>query len=400
LVSAEELYEVLGGGRVSDEELLAVLGGVFSLSRWESGQRVSYFHSEHGHALDLVYNRHGRIARCEPGEGLTPELVETLGARVSRIVADDVGSEVRRDVLFSGRDLRGFWRHRDEWQILPAPPESPRPGALYDEHAFVLEYRLRPSANDIVSLTRRRRRYWELHLLLSLVFRGLITRENEAHPHHWVILDAPTPEGVQTAYLNEGYMVGGGFTLRAEDFSDPGDVPKLGVVPRRDYYARGGVGDLFTEAPDCLTAVFDRFESAEIGVRDQLLRASYWLDTAYRVWHESKSLSYIAAINSLETLLTQPAPDLCPACGRNCAPGPTALFRDFVEKHAPDESPADRAALYRLRSAFVHGGTLHSLDVPGAWGALVPADVAQRELHDAALRVARTAILDWLLTRA
>jgi hypothetical protein len=82
-----------------------------------------------------------------------------MRALVSGKAADDCGIEVRRDVLFSGRELRGFWRHHDEWQILPAPPEAPRPRALYDEQAFALEYRVRTSANDIVSLTRRRRRY-------------------------------------------------------------------------------------------------------------------------------------------------------------------------------------------------------------------------------------------------
>ncbi len=91
IISAETLSDALGLGRVPPEELVSVLAGVFPLSRWESGDRITYFHPERGHALDVVYNKHGQIMRYEPGPGLTDELVATLRERAEVAFAPDTG---------------------------------------------------------------------------------------------------------------------------------------------------------------------------------------------------------------------------------------------------------------------------------------------------------------------
>lgn len=106
MIRAEDLGEALGFGSVPDEELVGILGGVLPLSRWEAGRRVAYFHPVQGHVLDVVYNRDGRIASCEPGAGFTPELLETLRERTKAAFAADAGSEVRRDVLQRPGDPR------------------------------------------------------------------------------------------------------------------------------------------------------------------------------------------------------------------------------------------------------------------------------------------------------
>jgi hypothetical protein len=132
-------------------------------------------------------------------------------------------------------------------------------------------------------------------------------------------------------------------------------------------------------------------------MRDQLLRASYWLDAALRAWETSKSLSYGAAINAIETLMPKQKADPCPTCSRDRSPGPTAGFRDFVETYAASEGAEARDAMYRFRSALVHGHRLHSMDLPSPWGALVPGEIEHRELHSTAFAVARTAVLTWFL---
>ncbi len=352
--------------RVRDEELVGLLGSVLPLSQTESGDRVSYFHPEQGHALDVVYGKRGRIVRCEPGPALTDELIATPRERAEAALAPDTGFEVRRDVLFSVPEVKGCWRHGDDWQIVPAPASAPRPGFLMGEHPFVLEYRVRRSANFQVAETRRWRRFWELHLLLSLLLHGRITREFHAHPHHWMLLHEPTADGSHTVYANEGYMIAG-FVARADDFTDPSGYRKLAVVPDDEYYAQRGIGvDDDVTVPSSFDAFFDRFESADARMRDQLLRASYWLDTASRAWEISKSLSYVAAINAAETLMPEaegrPVPDLLPRSQ------PGAGFYDFVETYAAAEGADARVAMYRFRSALVHGHRLHTMDLPGAWG--------------------------------
>jgi hypothetical protein len=398
MISEATLGDALGLGRVPDEELVSILRDVLPLGRWESGERVTYFHPERGHALDVVYDRHGQVVRYEPGPGLTDELVRTLRECAEAAFAADVGVGVRREVLFSiPRDQRVLATRRR----LADPPRSPagtRPGFLLGEHPFVLEYRTRSSANFALAETRRWRRLWELHLLLSLLLRGQITRESLAHPHHWVLLHEPTSGGLHTAYVNEGYLVDG-FIARADNFSDPAGYQKLTVVPDDKYYARDSIrSDDDLSVPACLDAVFDRFENADLRTRDQLLRASYWFDAAGRVWHTSKSLSYIAAINAVETLLPEQKTDPCPCCKRDRSPGPTARFHNFIETYAAAEGTEARSAMYGLRSAFVHGGGLHGLDVPRSLpGTLAPSDMKHWDLHSAALAVSATAIRTWFL---
>jgi hypothetical protein len=111
-------------------------------------------------------------------------------------------------------------------------------------------------------------------------------------------------------------------------------------------------------------------------------------------------VSYGATINAIETLMPKQKADPCPTCSRDRSPGPTAGFRDFVETYAAAEGAEARDAMYRFRSALVHGHRLHSMDLPSPWGALVPGEIEHRELHDTAFAVARTAVRTWFLNPA
>lgn len=115
--------------------------------------------------LDLVYGTKGNVMRCEPGPELTDEIVAMLHECTEAAFESDTGFEVRRTIMFSVPEVKGFWRHDDEWQILPAPPNAPQPGFQLGEHPLILEYRVRRSTNDAIAIMRSRRHYWELCLL-------------------------------------------------------------------------------------------------------------------------------------------------------------------------------------------------------------------------------------------
>ena len=263
MIDPQQLGDAVGLGSVPDNELVGVFHGVLSLSRWESGRRIEYFHPQEGHLLDVVYGKDGRIASLEPTRASTAELLETLRARAETSFGPEAGYEVRRDLLFSVPRIEGFWRHRDDWQIIPAPPTAHDSSADSAEHPFVLEYRVRPSENMVIGFLRWRRRLWELHLVLSLLLRGSITRESVESEHHWMVV--PDSKTVRTAYLNEGYLVGGGFISRAADFTDPAELRPLDVVDDRVYYERREPR-LRMDIPASLDTFFDRFEGAEAHV--------------------------------------------------------------------------------------------------------------------------------------
>lgn len=401
-VTAKALADALWLGRSPDDEVWQVATELVTMSRWESGRRVSCFSAEHGHVFDLVFNKTGSIVRLDPGADVTPAVVELLEERAKTAFSADADDVIWRDVLFGMPEVLGCWRYGDQWQIVPAPPEAPRLSYVMGEHPFLLEHRVRGSANPWLTQSRRFKQLWQVHMLLSLLLRGSVNREWPEHPKHWVVVGPPEEGGTwRSEYLQEGYMVGGGFIFKTTAFSDTSEVAPLAVIPDDDYYARRGIeADDAMDVPEGLEVFIDRFRAASPKLQDQLLRACYWRHVAYRVWHTSKSASFVAAINSIESLLpTKRVGHICPECGNwHDSPGPTARFRTFLETFAASESEGARSQMYQLRSNFVHGGELHAFDLPRSMsGLLVPASEEHRDLHDTALAVSRTAIRSWFL---
>jgi hypothetical protein len=390
---------VLTSDGLEDDVGPAVIHEAFPHSRIERGSRVvSYFHPEWGHVMSARTSSTGRVT-YEAGEGLCDEALDVL-----RVGIEEAASpvwEVWRDPLFSIDQVNGYWRRGDDWQIVPAPPGAPRPGFTHADHPFILEYKVRSSSNFTVALSRRMRRLWELHLLLSLLLRRGVTREHPEVQHHWVILPEASVEGFHTVYANTGYIVGEGFVNKGPSLTEPEPhLSPLTVTPATEYYSWERVVPDEMEIPDCIDGFFDRVDASSATCRDQLFRAAYWYDMAYRVWPASKALSLVSAVTAVEVLLPDQVQHPCPDCGANHAitgKGPTAMFAEFVERYASSENTEARKKVYGLRSQLVHGSDLHAMDTPRVWGALLPAAEDHRSLHDAAFAVARTAIRNWFL---
>lgn len=84
-----------------------------------------------------------------------------------------------REVFFSALPVDAYWKYQEQWQIMPAPPEAPRPIALIGEHPFILELRLEKHPEMTIYFRHRAKRLRELQLILALVLRGRITRFTE-----------------------------------------------------------------------------------------------------------------------------------------------------------------------------------------------------------------------------
>lgn len=62
---------------------------------------------------------------------------------------------VRRGICFSdGLNVQGTWRYRDEFQIVPAPDDAPRPKYSLGAQPFVIEVMYQPCNNILVSGAR------------------------------------------------------------------------------------------------------------------------------------------------------------------------------------------------------------------------------------------------------
>jgi hypothetical protein len=85
-------------------------------------------------------------------------------------------------------------------------------------------------------------------------------------------------------------------------------------------------------------------------------------------------------------------------------PGPTRLFRDFVETHCLSSGVDQKAAsaLYSVRSSLAHGSYLFQID-EASWsmnlGAIVASD-HEIDVAQSALLIAKEGLRNWLLAKS
>jgi hypothetical protein len=390
------LAEELAIAEVNHDELVTLLASSFPLGEWR-GENTVVYRAETGEvALTLTY-RGRRLADIEDGPGLSDETRETLRDDVAALVAADE-TVVWRDVFFNGFPVDGYWSYRDEWQIVPAPPQAPRPDVMIADHPFIVELRV-PWHPDRAMLMGaiQGRRAWELQLTLNLVLRGGIKRFSARAPDHtWAFVPARDGE-LRAEWVWPGYSIPD-WTYQSPEFTPTDSLRPLPEVSDDVYRTRVGIGtdDVF-EVPAVLGPLLDAGHAVGPETRDRFLHACYWYERSGAAWNMSVSLGHIAAVNAIETIMPPGEVDRCPECGLNRAPGITRRFHDFVERYAPLVSKQDRDGIYKLRSSLVHQGHQFDIDRPGPWGALVPGDQKQRDTYQAARIVARDAIIAWLL---
>ena len=107
-------------------------------------------------------------------------------------------------------------------------------------------------------------------------------------------------------------------------------------------------------------------------------------------------------VQAIETMVDRPPPVPCPACNRDMGPGPTRLFREFVERYCASSGVDTKVVneLYRVRSALAHGHYLFQLDeAPWSFnvGAMA-ARLSEDEIYRSAITVAKTGLRNWLLS--
>ena len=117
---------------------------------------------------------------------------------------------------------------------------------------------------------------------------------------------------------------------------------------------------------------------------EEIDRAAYWLDMAWRQWDISVSASFAALVSAVESLIN------------TRGPGATGRFRDFLERYAPGASlTARRNLMYDLRSGILHGSELMTIDQDIAFG-WDPPWWNERELHGELWSMTRVAVRNWL----
>jgi hypothetical protein len=383
---------------IDHQELLLVLTLRYATC-WRISDNEISFPASDDYRLKLEMH-HGQITKISSGPSLAEQELAELLDQVESDLKDNVIDGYGFEILFASKPVKGGYRFKTlPIQISPAPSEAPRPPFLNADHPFVLEYPIRRCRTPNVRFLRRTKNAiewaWALNALLSSSIKYASSRSRS----FWAI---KSMELGPPFWATENYIVGGFEAIRGQLSEQTSELP---VVPAETYYGGAAAGaDLPLDelyVPDDIDDAIAVFTELSNDQRRRFLRSAAAIYAASEFWTSSMSAYFLACVQAIETLVDRLPAELCPGCGKDVSPGPTRLFREFVEKHCRIRHVDQRIVknLYAVRSALAHGRYLFQLD-EAPWAFSMAASVASHhelEMSWAALSLAKNGLRSWLL---
>jgi len=306
----------------------------------------------------------------------------------------------------------GYYRYRDLFQILPAPPESPRPPASLDAHPFIIELSYTtssagyqspygfPVSADMVNMETAREIQKHLLLLLTAFsnFRTFVPSNHQA----WFVSFGTrgneqthmSPQWGQEMYFDPD------FNHAIESFTTP-TVPPVNKVEPMKYFNSFGNGIL--EFPEIITKLLDAAHEISDEAKLALLSACSLLDQGLALWQAHPSLSFASCVSSLESLIAFDHKgehvEKCDKCGQERF-RVMKKFQEFFAMygHPSPEFKKYAQKIYRYRSKILHLGELFLGEISPIKFASFDGR-ADRDLHRNLIRTCRICIVNWVIAK-
>ncbi len=391
-MARDVLHELVSSG-VSHQETLHVIISHFGGAQSTPNHEVDV-PRDGPHAL-RIRSKGDQIVEIKVGPALDAQDIPQLKKKIHDKLVNSQDSFVAAHVFFSTHPINGSYRCSDpKVQFLSAPDAAPRPPFVAGEHPFVVEFPCTRSSDVMITVKRRMAQVKLWSHVLNVVLAPRITPLESRGQWSWVLVDGEPPQ--EFRFAQHGYSVP---ELRNErdDFSPA--LGRLTETPHDAYYMSHPplYGDQFA-IPDSLGETLNRIFSLPKDASARFFRAAHWLFTAGATWQDSASAAFISTIAAFESLIPRPKPGTpCTECGKDTSPGPTRLFRQFLDTYVPStegmRNVADR--LYTVRSNLAHGEYMLLSDVE-PFGAFDSEWLREFETRGHLHAVSRIAILNWL----
>lgn len=321
--------------------------------------------------LEVVLNKRGGIVQIDPEHKVPKEEVEAIERFIKDALLDDKGYRVGQTVCFLiGTVERSFTCKY--FQILPVPPQAPKPTMGIMQYPFLFQYVYPTSSNMAVDRIRRQETEQRYLNLLSLFLHPTIEQNPKSYHSGWTF----DRESQQSEERFLGYVYDfHNFSPSVDAFGDTSGYQITALVPASEYYTGIQVyfpnvivaGDTELKLPDNVVSSFDKVEGLSTKDRENFLRACHWLRLAQIQRPISPSSSLISLVSAVECLIEKnscsdchqeiiAASGRCKTCGEPIY-RITADFKQFVEEWFPDAArfPSALGLLYNTRSSIVHG---------------------------------------------
>jgi hypothetical protein len=191
------------------------------------------------------------------------------------------------------------------------------------------------------------------------------------------------------------------------DFSKPG-MKEISRIEASEYYGRlftypgQNTADEEFSLPDNIDTQFEKYYTLEPEAQSAFLQASTFFYQSMNIWFESKSLTYVALITCLETLIHYEYRGVKHDPCENCKTTQYQVMKKFrAFLNVDDLLPGDKTRkyvnmLYTFRSQTLHRGYILVGDssIPGYYS-LTEADEKARMMN--LVSITRKRLLKWLL---
>jgi len=218
-----------------DDEVLEFLQRHYGSARSTPDNDVVYPNTER-FAL-WVRCKSGKIKAIEAGSGFSNEELKILKAKVASELVASPATKIERAILFSSHPVKGCYRSGVRLQVGEAPESAPKPPVVKADHPFVLEFPLRQSSDEFITVQRRSRQTLEWTWFLNAVLRTRIKAVGPRASYYWVasFSGKRAPTQADVIWGQEFYTIDG-FKTQGDEFSAC-DEPHIATIPAEEYYA-------------------------------------------------------------------------------------------------------------------------------------------------------------------
>lgn len=318
----------------------------------------------------------------------------------------------RQAVVLTRLPVKGLYRYRDIFQVLPPRDDFTKPNAMVGHYPLIFQWKYQAPQvvekepgqpemphwvheNDASGAKAR-----EIFLVLG-VFLNSRLFEYQGKKSWFLPLDESHRGSMEPLWGQELYTVRD-FSNSIDDLSDVDGIEEIEKVESNTYFNRyAETLDAVFDLPKDLDCLLDAYFELDANRRERFLSACALFEKGAELWGSQPSLSFIAFVSSLETLINLEHKDeeveKCGECGQDRY-RVTKKFRDFFAKYGSDSPEFKKYSMeiYNYRSKVVHTGELFVGEViPEKFGS--HDRIFDDDFRRSVTRTVRMCIANWLL---
>jgi hypothetical protein len=382
---------------VNHSELLSALFSHFKFVSHPlpgGGRRLGV--ENEGGCVDVHFTKDGTIQSLQAHLDASGQ--KALASFLSLVFVDSKSESIGRQICFSLHDqVKGVYRHKDRFQIMPVPPDAPHAPMIVADHPFVLEFKYRACPDRYVDSHRRSETAAQLVRTLNIFCNTPISTASIFTRFFW---GRPAGAAYACEWIQEGYGYPGFYSI-SDEFSNAECISPISLFPADAYYSPGYFpGDYALSLPSSIGEFLEMaFQLEEHDARAFAI-AGIWLAQVNELWPRAQSAGLVAVVSAIEALLEKDEVT-CSECGQPKF-AITKKFKAFLSEHVPDVNnrfPQELKSIYTTRSRLAHGLQILLAD-HRPWN--YPLDPAQRQESDLqrnTYHIVKTAIRNWVVSR-